>query len=238
MDLKTGLMDVAGKNGFPSNLYAWDYKKFAPRLGLAYQPFKDSKTVIRGGAGIFYDNVVTFNGLVSLFLNPPFRAPATYTSSVASPITLSNPFPLGSPSGNPAVAGITRDYTTPNVYEWSLGVQRQLAQDVLLDVTYLGSKGVCLPDTLNLNQPAPGPGTAAQVQARRPYPAYANFTIYESGNQSSYQLCSSEQMGCRETSESIRKVGSSITRFGTGWKGNRTARRVDSSLYAPGFSPR
>jgi hypothetical protein len=186
VNLATGLINVAGVNGVPSNLYAWDYKKLAPRVGFAYQPFKDSKTVIRGGAGVFYDNVVTFNGLVSLFLNPPMRAPATYTSSVASPITLNNPFPLGSPSGNPSVAGIVPDYTTPNVYEWSFGIQRQISEDILLDVTYLASKGLYLPDTLNLNQPAPGPGTAAQVQARRPYPAYANFTIYESGNQSIY----------------------------------------------------
>src|SRR6202035_434554 len=114
--------------------------------GVAYRPFKDSKTVIRAGVGIFYDNVVTFNGLVSLFLNPPFRAPVTDTSSVASPITLNNPFPLGSPSGNPSVAGIVPDHTTPNVYEWSLGIQRQISEDILLDVTYLGSKGVYLPD--------------------------------------------------------------------------------------------
>ena len=46
--------------------------------------FGDAKTVIRGGAGIFNENLVTFNGITSLLINPPMRAPATYTSSVAA----------------------------------------------------------------------------------------------------------------------------------------------------------
>ncbi len=186
-NLTTGQIDVAGQNGTPRNFYKWDYNKFAPRLGFAYQPFGDSKTVIRGGAGIFYDNLITFNGFLGVSLNPPFRAPATYTSSVANPINLNNPFPLGSTTSNPSVYAVAPNYTTPNVYEWSFGIQRQLPGDILLDTTYFGSKGTYLPLTDNLNQPAPGAGTATQVQARRPYPLYSTVSTYSSWGNSEYQ---------------------------------------------------
>ncbi len=186
-DRATGQIDLAGVNGVPSNIFRDDFRKFDPRLGFAYQPFGDAKTVIRGGAGIFNDNLVTFNGITSLLINAPMRAPATYTSSVALPVTLNNPFPLGSTSGFLAPAGISRNYTTMDVYEWSLGIQRQLPLDTLFEVTYFGSKGTNLPLILNVNQPAAGPGTVAQVQARRPYPNYGNITEYISGGNSHYE---------------------------------------------------
>jgi hypothetical protein len=183
----TGNIDVQNQPGVGSTLYKNDYKKFAPRLGFAYRPFGDAKTVIRGGAGVFFDNVITINGLPMVTGNPPYRAPATYTSSVANPITLFNPYPLGNPAGNPAVYGIARDYKVPGVYEWSLGIQRELPENVLLDVTYFGSRGTHLNLELNINQPQPAAGTAAQVQARRPFPAYSNVTMLESANNSDYE---------------------------------------------------
>jgi hypothetical protein len=186
INLATGLVDLQGTNGVSDPLYKSSWKKFGPRLGFAYQPFGDSKTVIRGGGGVFFDNTITFNGLPNVTNNPPYRAPATYTSSIAAPITLANPFPLGSASGFPTVAGIQNNYTTPSVYEWSISLQRQLPGEILLDTSYFGSRGVHLPLEIDPNEPAPGPGTTAQVQARRPYPTYGNMTFLESGNVSTY----------------------------------------------------
>lgn len=186
IDLVTGGVDVQGAPGVGSTLYKSSWKKFGPRLGFAYSPFGDSKTVIRGGGGVFYDNTITFNGLPIVTSNPPYRAPATYTSSLLAPITLANPFPLGSPSGYPTIAGIQNNYTTPDVYEWSMDIQRQLPGDILFDVGYIGSKGTHLPLEIDPNEPLPGPGTTAQVQARRPYPQWGNMTFLESANFSDY----------------------------------------------------
>ena len=184
---KTGTVVPQGDPAVGSTLWRQDYRKFAPRLGMAYQPFGNSKTVIRAGAGVFYDNVITFNGLPFVTTNPPFRAPATYTSSLTNPVTLLNPFPLGTGLQNPAVAGVVPDYTTPDVYEWTASIQREVKGGMLVDLTYLGSRGTHLPLEINPNQPFPSALGAAAVQASRPYPAYQNITLLESSDLSRYE---------------------------------------------------
>ena len=65
-------------------------------------------------------------------------------------------------------------------------MQRQLTKDMMVDVTYFGSSGNHLQMTHNLNQPAPGAGTPAQVNARRPYPAFGTTNYSEWGGVSHY----------------------------------------------------
>jgi hypothetical protein len=142
--------------------------------------------VIRAGTGIFYNAQATNNGLSNMLANLPFRQPQTFTSSVASPISLLNPFPTANGALTNTLTAINRDFRTATVNQWSFGVQRQLTANLALDVSYFGSKGTHLPISYNINQPAPGPGTAAQVNARRPYPAWGNIGWIESVANSDY----------------------------------------------------
>ena len=48
------------------------------------------------------------------------------------------------------------------------------------------AKGTRLPNSRNINQPAPGVGTTAQVNARRPYPNFGNISWFESNANSNF----------------------------------------------------
>src|SRR5215510_6877654 len=190
-DPKTGQIRAAGQNAVPANLFKYDYNNLAPRIGFAWQPLGDSKTVVRGGAGVFYNVQPAGNGFLGMLFNFPFRLPQTFNSSKAAPLTLSNPFPGPVPTtaptnGSLTMTGIDENFDAAYITQWGLSVQRGVGSDLVFEIGYLGSKGTHLPLNRNLNQATPGPGTTAQVQARRPYPQFGNITWIESVANSTY----------------------------------------------------
>jgi hypothetical protein len=139
---------------------------FAPRVGLAYRPFGGSKTVFRGGFGI-YHNSNQLNNFTLLAGNPPVRFIQTFNSSPSAPsVFLANPF-----AGTPGVAGVpnitTPNWDLPSAYmeQWSFNIERELATGLGIEVGYLGSHTLKLDRNFQMNQPRPGPGS---IQARRP----------------------------------------------------------------------
>ncbi len=190
-DAETAQIRAAGQNGVPANLFKYDYNNFAPRIGFAWQPLGDSKTVVRGGVGVFYNVQPAGNGFLGMLFNFPFRLPQTFNSSRTAPITLSDPFPGPVPTTAPTngtltMTAIDDGFDTAYITQWGLSVQRGVGSDVVFEIGYLGSKGTHLPLTRNLNQATPGPGATAQVQARRPFPQFGNITWIESVANSTY----------------------------------------------------
>ncbi len=190
-DPKTAQIRAAGQNGVPENLFKYDYNNFAPRIGFAWQPLGDSKTVVRGGAGVFYNVQPAGNGLLGMLFNFPFRLPQTFNSSRTAPITLSDPFPGPVPTtaptnGSLTMTAIDENFDAAYITQWGLSVQRGVGSDVVFEIGYLGSKGTHLPLNRNLNQATSGLGSPQQVQARRPYPQFGNITWIESVANSTY----------------------------------------------------
>jgi Carboxypeptidase regulatory-like domain len=188
-DPQTGQILVAGQNGVPNNLFKYDNNNFAPRFGFAWQPLGDSKTVVRGGAGVFYNVQPAGNGFLGMLFNFPARLPQTFNSTLAAPITLNNPFPGAVPTtaptnGSLTMTAIDANFVTAYVTQWGLSVQREVGSDILFEIGYLGSKGSHLPLNRNLNQATPG--LRQQIQARRPYPQFGNITWIESVANSAY----------------------------------------------------
>jgi trimeric autotransporter adhesin len=129
---------------FPASLVQPDRNNFAPRLGLAWRPMK--QTVVRLGYGINY-NLAQYGTVIQNFaFQPPFAT--TQTNSVRTPatsdLTLVNGFPgtaTGAVTNNFA---IDPNYRLGYVQVWNLDVQKTLSLGFLLNAGYNGSKGTHL----------------------------------------------------------------------------------------------
>jgi hypothetical protein len=184
VDTKTGNLSVVGSAHLGDTIYKQPHTNFAPRVGFDYRLFNDT-AVIRGGYGIYYDQLVVGNGEYQNYgLGPPYILIKSYTNQVGSaPATWSDPFPAGTSGGSVSPYGINEDLPTPYRQQWSLGVQKEVIKNLLVEVSYLGSNGSHLPLRYNINQPTPGAGA---IQARRPYPVWSTVTYLNDVGTSSY----------------------------------------------------
>ncbi len=180
----SGNLVTVGRSPLGRRLWRLDTNNFAPRFGFAYRAFGDNRTVLRGGYGIFYNQIVAGNGLSQMYRGIPFRIRQTFTNTTARVIaTWEQPFPRGVAAGGFTPHGINPDFPSAYVQQWSLGIQREVTADLLIDVTYLGSKGTHLPLLFDINQPEPGPGP---IQPRRPWPQWSNVFWRDAVGTSNY----------------------------------------------------
>lgn len=187
-----GRIAIAGdpNNGFSGranrSLYPTPKTNFAPRFGFAYDLTGDSKTVLRGGYGIFW-NLAIFNSQFLSALNAPFVEARTYQSSPAQGVVLDLAAPF---SANPLAGGlpgglmITSWFKQGYMQQWSMSIQRQLSENFSLDVSYLANKGTSLDSLRIINQGAlPGTPNAAYY---RQFPKFGLFTAADSHGDSIY----------------------------------------------------
>jgi Carboxypeptidase regulatory-like domain len=180
----TGNLLKVGSANLGDTLYNQPHLNFAPRVGFDYRLFNDT-AVIRGGYGIYYDQLVVGNGEYQNYgLGPPYILIKSYTNQVgAAPATWNDPFPTGVSGGSISPYGINENLPTPYRQQWSLGVQKEVIKNFLVEVSYLGSNGSHLPLRYNINQPTPGPGA---IQGRRPYDLWSTVTWLNDVGTSSY----------------------------------------------------
>ncbi len=122
-----------------------DETQFAPRLAFAYSPDKKRKTVLRGGAGIFYDRTGA-GPLGDILL---YNTQVLQTFLVLDPSSYPYTGPLG-PTGTVQLDPAIRE---PHSLQYSFALERQLAKRTTLAVTYYGSLGIDLFRSRDMNAP-------------------------------------------------------------------------------------
>ncbi|MEP7366146.1 MAG: carboxypeptidase regulatory-like domain-containing protein, partial [Acidobacteriota bacterium] len=142
---------------------------FAPRIGLAYA-FNDSKTVLRGGYGIFYGRFPggALNTLTQS--NGVYQRNITLNGAVASDLAAGPVFPSPLPSldrqppaGTVDVTFAGDDFRNPYTQQADLGIEREIVRDVAFTASYMWSRGVQLWTVRDLNIGALGPNVTYNI---------------------------------------------------------------------------
>jgi Carboxypeptidase regulatory-like domain/TonB dependent receptor-like, beta-barrel len=120
-----------------------------PRVGIAWDVFGDHKTALRAGFGVFFDPIEARSYASGYYFNPPYAL-----AFVPLP-SFPNPFPGALPPPS-QIVGV--DYNTtqsPRMYQWNFNIQRQLFESTTLTVGYVGSRGVHLYGSRDINPVLP-----------------------------------------------------------------------------------
>jgi Carboxypeptidase regulatory-like domain/TonB dependent receptor len=156
--LPCGPVEKASQVGLGSGVREFYKGNYQPRFSFAYRPFNNNKTVVRGGFGIF-----TITSLGQLSFNTTNIDVAVVRTTANSLLSNGQPayqFPLARPADNAlATAGtgdfyqnVDRNYRDPQSAQWNFTVERELAANLALKVSYLGMNTYRLPVTVDLNQ--------------------------------------------------------------------------------------
>jgi hypothetical protein len=127
---------------FPVTLVRPDRNNFAPRLGLAWKPLRN--TVVRAGYGINYNTSAYQSIVQNMAFQPPFSNTATNTQSPTTPLTLQNGFPPVPPGSISNNFGVDPNYRLGYVQIWNLDVQQQIRPTLIMNLDYTGTKGTRL----------------------------------------------------------------------------------------------
>jgi len=142
-----GGIGFTGVGGLPRSAYNTDWNNIQPRIGAAFQ--LTPTTVLRGGFGISYIPQVSFGDSYGFSQTTPYVASLDSNQTPAG--SVSNPFPsgvlppVGSSRGLATLLGQAPNFADASgrigyVYSYSFGIQKQFANQIRIEASYVGSR--------------------------------------------------------------------------------------------------
>jgi hypothetical protein len=191
-----GVVKFAGVDGYRTQMYDADLNNFGPRFGFAWRPFGVTRTVLRGGFGIFYAH--PFDRAVANVATLGYERSSALVlqdNTLGIPYTMGGGLPLRplqsgvlddsfgavplSQAPNQAVTFFETNRRTGYSQQFNLQVQHELAGRVMVELGYIGNLSRKLgSDNISINQIPPevlGPGRTGRLY--RPFPQFSNVSI-------------------------------------------------------------
>ena len=169
-----------------------DLDNISPRVGVAWSPFDDRRTIVRGSAGMFYDRV-PLRAVANALLSAGNTTDLTQLRQISvslSPAQAAAPvFPriLDAPSPSvtlPTLTTMDRDLQNAVSQQAGVEIERQIRSSMVLGIGYQYTRGRQL--LMSINQNVPSCVAAGSNNGCRPYPEYGNNNRYSSAGSSSY----------------------------------------------------
>ena len=190
-DFQTMTMLFAGKT-MPERVLPTPKGNLEPRLGFAYSPEWLKKTVFRGGFAIMHGNFRQYESGLQHFQPPYVDESFLYNDTPKPSFTTSTLFPV--PVTNLEGADLTqvtinylKDKALPTYYEYNFNIQQELPYNLLLQVGYVGTNGIDLPNRYDANQASPfDPNNPLTIAQRVPYPTLGFVSANASSSFSNY----------------------------------------------------
>lgn len=164
-NFSTGQLDPVG-----TTLINAPKTNLAPRFGIAYTPFASRNTVFRAGYGMFYAHL---NSAFAQNVPNNISQQSFSLTRQQQPDLVGFPFPaINSFAGVSNFTALPRDFNTAYTQQWNFNVQQGLGADSMLQVAYIGNRGLHIDGPArNMNRLIPGTTT-------RPYPQFGNISLY------------------------------------------------------------
>jgi hypothetical protein len=187
---------TAAEIGYPEALRFTDYKSIAPRIGIAWRPFDDNRTVLRAGFGIYYTRMLgaIFNSLTGIHTsdNQTYGNsfdPATRTFGIVLPNTFAGTAGRGGAAvGNQNFSTANDPYfKDPQTQQWSLSLDREIGLHNAFRFTYSGRRDRRLTLAPDLNQILPNTiGFRNLPREARPFPNWNRVNTRDNGGEADY----------------------------------------------------
>jgi len=161
--------------GSGRRFYEPDYNNFQPRLGIAWDPSGDGRSVIRAGFGSYYDRVtqLQFTGVVT-------NIPYSLSSNTANvPFLLGATVPVTAVA-NPAITIVNPQLRNPRTLRWNVAFEQQVGKNTSVTAAYVGARGDSLFGQTQVN------GFGGVPQALRPDPRFSTKALVDNLGESRY----------------------------------------------------